>query len=100
MNTPDLPRTPMPPVQLFRQIFADTPIYIIQFQERGLAEWVLGTWGRGTDDFVEMIFGGTTQERGRVHRARCSTCTRTRSARRARSRRRSSTTGTWTATGS
>ncbi len=58
VNTPDLPRSPMPPVQLLRQIFADTPIYIIQFQERGLAEWVLGTWGRGTDDFIEMIFGG------------------------------------------
>jgi pimeloyl-ACP methyl ester carboxylesterase len=52
----------MPPVQLMRQIFVDTPIYIIQFQERGLAEWVLGTWGRGTDDFIEMIFGATTQE--------------------------------------
>jgi pimeloyl-ACP methyl ester carboxylesterase len=42
-----------------RQIFGDTPIYIIQFQERGLAEWVLGTWGRGTDDFLEMIFRAT-----------------------------------------
>jgi pimeloyl-ACP methyl ester carboxylesterase len=61
VNTPDLPRPPMPPVQLMRQIFVDTPIYIIQFQERGLAEWVLGTWGRGTDDFIEMIFGATTQ---------------------------------------
>jgi pimeloyl-ACP methyl ester carboxylesterase len=60
VNTPDLARTPMPPVQLMRQIFVDTPIYIIQFQERGLAEWVLGTWGRGTDDFLEMIFGGMT----------------------------------------
>ena len=58
VNTPDLPRPPMPPVQLLRQIFVDTPIYIIQFQERGLAEWVLGTWGRGVDDFVEMIFAG------------------------------------------
>ena len=61
VNTPDLPRTPIPPVQMLRQIFAETPIYIIQFQERGLAEWVLGTWGRGVDDFVEMIFGATTQ---------------------------------------
>jgi pimeloyl-ACP methyl ester carboxylesterase len=58
VNTPDLPRTPMPPVQLLRQIFVDTPIYIIQFQERGVAEWVLGTWGRGTDDFIEMVFTG------------------------------------------
>jgi pimeloyl-ACP methyl ester carboxylesterase len=60
INTPDLPRSPMPPVQLMRQIFADTPIYIIQFQERGLAEWVLGTWGRGPDDFIEMMFANET----------------------------------------
>jgi pimeloyl-ACP methyl ester carboxylesterase len=60
INTPDLPRPAMPPVQLMRQIFVDTPIYILQFQERGVAEWVLGTWGRGTDDFLEMIFGALT----------------------------------------
>jgi pimeloyl-ACP methyl ester carboxylesterase len=59
VNTPDLPRPPVPPVQLLRQIFVDTPIYIIQFQEPGVAEWVL-SWGRGADDFVEMIFGATT----------------------------------------
>jgi pimeloyl-ACP methyl ester carboxylesterase len=62
VNTPDLPRTPIPPVQLLRQIFVDTPIYVIQFQERGLAEWVLGTWGRGVDDFIEMIFGATASD--------------------------------------
>ena len=66
VNTPDLPRPLMPPVQLLRQIFVDTPIYIIQFQERGVAEWVLGSWGRGADDFVEMIFGATTAEPRRV----------------------------------
>jgi epoxide hydrolase A/B len=60
VNTPDLPRPPMPPVELMRQIFVDNPIYIIQFQDRGVAEWVL-SWGRGADDFVEMIFGATTQ---------------------------------------
>ncbi len=56
LNTPDLPRPPIPPVQLLRQIFVDNPIYIIQFQERGVAEWVL-SWGRGADDFIEMMFG-------------------------------------------
>ncbi len=55
VNTPDLPRSPIPPLQALRMIFADTPIYIIQFQERGLAEWVF-SWGRGHDDFIEMIF--------------------------------------------
>jgi pimeloyl-ACP methyl ester carboxylesterase len=63
VNTPDLPRAPVPPVQLLRQIFVDTPIYIIQFQERGVAEWVL-SWGRGADDFIEMIFGATTHAPG------------------------------------
>lgn len=58
VNTPDLPRPPIPPVQLMRQIFGDTPIYIIQFQERGLAEWVL-SWGRGADDFIDMIYAAT-----------------------------------------
>ena len=61
LNTPDLPRTAIPPVEMLRAMFVDTPIYIIQFQERGLAEWVL-SWGRGADDFVEMIFlSATTQ---------------------------------------
>lgn len=55
VNTPDLPRPPIPPVQMLRAIFVDTPIYIIQFQERGIAEWVF-SWGRGADDFIEMIF--------------------------------------------
>jgi pimeloyl-ACP methyl ester carboxylesterase len=55
VNTPDLPRPPIPPVELMRQIFVDTPTYIIQFQARGLAEWVF-SWGRGADDFVDMIF--------------------------------------------
>ncbi len=60
VNTPDLPRSPMPPVQLMFKVL-ETPIYIMQFQERGVAEWVLGTWGRGSDDFIDMIFGMTTQ---------------------------------------
>jgi pimeloyl-ACP methyl ester carboxylesterase len=58
LNTPDLPRPSMPPVQLMRHIFGDTPVYIVQFQDRGVAEWVFSTWGRGIDDFIEMIFGG------------------------------------------
>ena len=64
VNTPDFPRSPVPPVQLLRQVFAETPIYIIQFQERGLAEWVL-SWGRGADDFIDMIFSGTASTNNR-----------------------------------
>lgn len=55
INTPDLPRPAVPPVQLLRELSPDEPIYIVQFQERGVAEWVF-SWGRGADDFVEMIF--------------------------------------------
>jgi pimeloyl-ACP methyl ester carboxylesterase len=55
VNTPDLPRTPIPMVEMLRQVFPDDPPYIVQFQEPGVAEWVF-SWGRGADDFVDMIF--------------------------------------------
>jgi pimeloyl-ACP methyl ester carboxylesterase len=57
VNTPDLPRTPIPLVQLLRQAFPDQPPYIVQFQEPGVAEWVL-SWGRGPIEFVELSFRG------------------------------------------
>jgi pimeloyl-ACP methyl ester carboxylesterase len=44
----------MPPVQLMRQVF-DPPVYIVQLQDRGVAEWVL-SWGRGARDFLELMF--------------------------------------------
>jgi microsomal epoxide hydrolase/non-specific protein-tyrosine kinase len=47
----------MPPVQLLRQAMPDNPIYIVQFQEPGVAEWVM-SWGRGARDFVELTFRG------------------------------------------
>ncbi len=57
VNTPDLPRTPIPMVEMLRQVFPDDPPYIVQFQEPGVAEWVL-TWGRGAIDFLEMMLRG------------------------------------------
>jgi pimeloyl-ACP methyl ester carboxylesterase len=57
VNTPDLPRTPIPMVELLRQIFPDDPPYIVQFQEPGVAEWVL-SWGRGVVDFLELMLRG------------------------------------------
>jgi pimeloyl-ACP methyl ester carboxylesterase len=59
VNTPDLPRPPIPPIQMLRQVFPDTPIYMVGFQTRGLPEWVF-SWGRGAADFVEMIYSGAT----------------------------------------
>jgi pimeloyl-ACP methyl ester carboxylesterase len=54
VNTPDLPRTPMPLVQLLRQAMPDNPPYIVQFQEPGVAEWVF-SWGRGVVDLLELM---------------------------------------------
>jgi pimeloyl-ACP methyl ester carboxylesterase len=57
VNTPDLPRTPIPLTQLLRQAFPDQPPYILQFQERGAAEWVF-SWGRGAADLLELMYRG------------------------------------------
>lgn len=57
VNTPDLPRTPIPMVEMLRNVFPDDPPYIVQLQEPGVAEWVL-SWGRGAIDFLEMTLRG------------------------------------------
>lgn len=57
VNTPDLPRAPIPPVELLRNIFPDDPPYIVQFQDPGVAEWVF-SWGRGAADVLELMFRG------------------------------------------
>ena len=38
MSVPFIPRAPVPPTQLFKQIFADGFFYILYFQEPGVAE--------------------------------------------------------------
>ncbi len=38
MSVPFLPRSPLPPTQLFRQVFGDTFFYILYFQKPGIAE--------------------------------------------------------------
>lgn len=57
VNTPDLPRTPIPLVQLLREAMPDNPPYIVQFQDPGVAEWVF-SWGRGVVDFLELMLRG------------------------------------------
>jgi len=42
MSVPFLPRSPMPPVEMMRQIFADNFFYIVYFQEPGVADAELG----------------------------------------------------------
>jgi pimeloyl-ACP methyl ester carboxylesterase len=42
MSVPFLPRPPMPPVQIMRQVFQDAFFYIVYFQEPGVADAELG----------------------------------------------------------
>ena len=42
MSVPFLPRGPMPPIQLMRQVFGDAFFYILYFQEPGVADADLG----------------------------------------------------------
>jgi pimeloyl-ACP methyl ester carboxylesterase len=42
MSVPFLPRGPLPPTQVFRQVFADNFFYILYFQEPGVADADLG----------------------------------------------------------
>jgi pimeloyl-ACP methyl ester carboxylesterase len=42
MSVPYPPRTPVPPIKLFRQIFGDNFFYILYFQEPGVADAELG----------------------------------------------------------
>jgi pimeloyl-ACP methyl ester carboxylesterase len=59
VNTPDLPRPDRPPVELMRQVFGER-LYIVQFQDRGPAEWFLGTDVHG---WLEGMFRGPTTRR-------------------------------------
>jgi pimeloyl-ACP methyl ester carboxylesterase len=54
VNTPDFPRWPRGPVQLMRESLP-RPNYIVQFQDRGPAEWYLGSDVRA---WLENVFRG------------------------------------------
>jgi pimeloyl-ACP methyl ester carboxylesterase len=58
LNTPDLARPPTPPVAFLRTLSPDRPFYLVQFQDRGVAEWVFTWGGRPHDDFIDVMFGG------------------------------------------
>ena len=58
VNTPDLPRPHAPPVEILRRLSPDRPFYLVQFQDRGVAEWVFSWGGRAHDDFVDLMFEG------------------------------------------
>jgi microsomal epoxide hydrolase/non-specific protein-tyrosine kinase len=62
VNTPDLPRMPIPPVQFMRSR-SDRPNYIVQFQERGPAEWFLSADVRA---WLTSVFRGPATHRREV----------------------------------
>lgn len=59
VNTPDLPRLDLPPVQFMRTL--PRPNYIVQFQERGPAEWFLTADVRGW--LTSVFLGPATRRR-------------------------------------
>jgi epoxide hydrolase A/B len=58
VNTPDLPRPHRPPVETLRERTTGRPYYLVQFQDRGVAEWVFSWGGRPHDTFVGVMFHG------------------------------------------
>lgn len=63
VNTPDLARTPSPPIQWMRSLFPDRPPYLVQFQDRGPAEYMLD---RDVRAFLEAMFRGPATRRQEV----------------------------------
>ena len=64
MSVPFLPRGPMPPIQLMRQVFGDSFFYILYFQEPGVADAELGA-DAGTT-MRRMLAGVKVPEEGTV----------------------------------
>ncbi len=60
LNTPDLPRGTMPPLEVMARVFGDRPNYIMQFQDVGPAEWILE---RDVRTFLLTMFRGPATRR-------------------------------------
>ena len=55
MSVPFLPRAPLPPTQLMRQLFGDSFFYVLYFQEPGVADADLG---RDAGETMRRMLGG------------------------------------------
>jgi len=64
MSVPFLPRAPMPPIQLLRQLLGDAFFYILYFQEPGVADAELGADPART--MRRMLAGAILPEDGAV----------------------------------
>jgi pimeloyl-ACP methyl ester carboxylesterase len=58
MSVPFVPRGPLPPTQLMRQVLGDAFFYMLYFQERGVADHDLGRSARVT--MTRLLAGATT----------------------------------------
>lgn len=63
VNTPDIPRPPAPPVQILRRRSPERPIYIVQFQTPGAAEFFIE---RDIEAFFRLMFLGPVTRRREV----------------------------------
>lgn len=55
VNTPDLPRGTLPPLEVMAKVFIEYPNYIMQFQDFGAADWILG---RDVRAWLEAMYLG------------------------------------------
>ncbi len=55
VNTPDLPRGTMPPLEVMAKVFTRSPNYIMQFQPYGPADWLLA---RDVPAWLESLYLG------------------------------------------
>ncbi|HET7722546.1 MAG TPA: alpha/beta fold hydrolase, partial [Acidimicrobiales bacterium] len=63
MSVPHLPRGPMPPVQMMRQVLGDNFFYILYFQEPGVADAELGA---DADRTMRRLLCGAVMAEGAV----------------------------------
>lgn len=55
VNTPDLPRGTLPPLEVMDKVFTRHPNYIMQFQDYGPADWLLA---RDVPAWLEFMYRG------------------------------------------
>ncbi len=63
VNTPDLPRGTMPPLAVMAKVFPNNPNYIMQFQDFGPADWLLG---RDVPAWMESLYLGPATRQKQV----------------------------------
>ncbi len=55
LNTPDLPRGTLPPLEVMDKVFTEHPNYIMQFQDYGPADWILA---RDVPAWLDTMYRG------------------------------------------